>query len=210
MLLVGILRGDHEERLGEPEAFGIDRHLPFRHGFQQCALGAGRGPIDLVSEEDVGKNGPTAEFELPILLVEDVEAGDVARQKVGRALDTGEPTADRVGQRLGKRRLAEAGPVLQEQMPAGQQTDEHVLDDVPLPLEHIVEPVPNRFHAVESGGHVIACGNRHDNSFLKCLPAFGGVTNRFRDMTAMRCFHDQIRPAERQASSAFPPAKAGA
>ena len=209
MLLVGILRGDHEERLGEPEAFGIDRHLPLRHGFQKCALGAGRGPIDLVGKEDVGEDRPAAEFKLPIFLVEDVEAGDVARQKVRRALDAGEPTADRVGERLGERCLAEAGPVLQEQMPAGQQTDEHVLDDVPLPLEHIVEPVPNRFHAVEGGWPVMAYGNCHESSLVWWLTACGRVGNRFWEVADVRRFQDQIRPAERQASCVFLPGKTG-
>ena len=65
----------------------VHRDLTLGHGFQQGALGARRGAIDLVGQEHVGKDGPGQEFKLASVLIEDAEPGDVARQQIGRALD---------------------------------------------------------------------------------------------------------------------------
>jgi hypothetical protein len=87
----------------------VDRHLALGHRLQQGALRPGRGPVDLVGQEDVGEDRPGEELELARLLVEDAEAGDVARQEVGGALDPRQLPPQRVGQGLGQRRLAQAG-----------------------------------------------------------------------------------------------------
>ena len=62
----GILRGNHQEWLGQRIGVHIYRDLAFIHCFQQRRLGLGRGAVDLVSEENVGED--RAAFELEGLL----------------------------------------------------------------------------------------------------------------------------------------------
>ena len=67
------------------------------------------------------KTGPGAELELVALLVEDVDAGDVGRQQVGRELQPREAAVDRARERLRQHRLPDAGEVLDDQVPLGDE-----------------------------------------------------------------------------------------
>ena len=70
----------------------IDRDLSFTHTFQKSRLGPRRGPIDLVSKQDVGEDRTTSKFKFSRLLIEDIESRDIARQQIRRALDAGKPS----------------------------------------------------------------------------------------------------------------------
>ena len=67
----------------------VDRDLALLHHFEQRRLGLGARTVDLVGEHDVGEDRPGVELEGAGLLVVDRDAGDVARQQVGRELDAG-------------------------------------------------------------------------------------------------------------------------
>ena len=73
-MLDGILRGHHHERLGQRIGAVVHRHLIFIHRFQQRALGFGRGAVDFVRQDDVGKDGARAEFEALGGLAENADA----------------------------------------------------------------------------------------------------------------------------------------
>ena len=88
----------------------------------------GDGAVDLVAEHDVGEDRARAELEVAALLVEDVHAGDVGGQQVGRELDAAERAVDRPGDRLGEHGLADAGHVLDQQVALGEQGDERQPD----------------------------------------------------------------------------------
>jgi hypothetical protein len=51
-----VLGGDDEEGLGQRAGLAFRRHLALFHGFQQGALGLGRGAIDLVGEHHLGED----------------------------------------------------------------------------------------------------------------------------------------------------------
>src|SRR5689334_21081843 len=63
-LLVGILGGDHEERLGQRMSRGIRTDLTLLHGFQQSALGPRAGPIDFVRQQQLGEDRSLPEMKL--------------------------------------------------------------------------------------------------------------------------------------------------
>ena len=96
------------------------------------------GEARLISsaEHDVGEDGPGPELELPALLVEDADAGDVAGKQVGGELDPGEAAVDGAGERFGEERLAHAGEVLDDDVAAGQQRHDAGADDLFLAQDH--------------------------------------------------------------------------
>ena len=55
-LLDRVLRGQDEERVGQPVPLAADGDLPLLHGLEQGRLGLGRGPVDLVGQDDVGED----------------------------------------------------------------------------------------------------------------------------------------------------------
>ena len=99
----------------------VDRHLAFAHGFQERALCAGRGPIDLIGQEDIRKHRAGSKLKLTGLLVEEREAGDVGGEQVGGALDAGKTSAREIRKGLGQRRFAKAGRILNQQVAAGEE-----------------------------------------------------------------------------------------
>ena len=67
--------------------------------------------------------------------VEHGHADDVGGQQVGRELDAAERGVDRRGERLRHRGLADAGPVLDEQVALGHEAQHDQLDDLGLALD---------------------------------------------------------------------------
>ncbi len=143
MLLGRVLGRDHEEGVRQDVPDAVDGDLPLAHRLEQGALGARRGPVYLVGQQHVGEDRAREEVELASLLVVDPEAGDVAREQVGRALDPGELAAEGVREGLRERRLAEPGEVLDQEVAPGQQAGQHVLDHGRLAPERGVEGAPD-------------------------------------------------------------------
>jgi len=48
--VLGILRGQHEERIGQRDGLSIERHLPLVHRFEQRGLGTRACAVDFVGE----------------------------------------------------------------------------------------------------------------------------------------------------------------
>ena len=63
LLLDRILRGQHEERFGQPAALASGRHLVLLHRLEQRGLGARRGAVDLVGQHQVGEDRAGLEAE---------------------------------------------------------------------------------------------------------------------------------------------------
>ncbi len=53
LLFDRVLRGQHEERIGQRVTHAADRHLPFLHRFEQRGLRLGRRAVDLVRQDRV-------------------------------------------------------------------------------------------------------------------------------------------------------------
>ena len=74
---------------------GVDGDVALLHALEQAGLRLRRGAVDLVDEHDVGEDRPGPELEALLALVVDVDADDVGRQQVGRALHARELAVDR-------------------------------------------------------------------------------------------------------------------
>ena len=60
--------------------FAVCRDLAFLHGFQQGALGARRGPVDLVGKHHLGQDRAGPELKFLRIQVEIIDPGHVAGQ----------------------------------------------------------------------------------------------------------------------------------
>jgi hypothetical protein len=116
-----------------------DRDAPLRHGLDQGRLRAGGGPVHLVGEDDVPEERPRPELERrPVLSgPEDLRAGDVGRQEVGRELDAAEGEPARPRERADQQRLPHAGRALEEPMASGQQARDALADRLVLPQHRL-------------------------------------------------------------------------
>ena len=87
------------------------------------------------------KIGPLTNSQAPaaLLLVEDLGAGDVRRHQVRRELDALEVEIEDVGERLDQQRLRQARHAGDQAVAAGEQRDEHLLDDFVLPDDDLAE-----------------------------------------------------------------------
>ena len=123
-VLDGVLGRQHQEGLLHLVGDAVDGHLPFLHRLQQCGLRLGRGPVDLVGQDDLGEDGTGAKLELLVLLIEDAHAGHVGRQHVGRELDAPKRAADAERQRARQHGLAHARHILDQQVPLTEHRQE--------------------------------------------------------------------------------------
>ena len=89
-LLDRVLGGDHQERRRQLERLVADRDAALLHRFEQGALDLGRGPVDLVGQQQVGEDRPLVDAEVVGPLVEDLRADDVGGEQVDGELDAGE------------------------------------------------------------------------------------------------------------------------
>ena len=64
LLLDRVLRGQHEERVGQGMAAAAGGDLPLLHRLEQGGLGLGRGAVDLVGQDQVGEDRPLDEAQL--------------------------------------------------------------------------------------------------------------------------------------------------
>ena len=91
-----------------------------------------------------------------LLLVEDLGAGDVRRHQVGRELDALEVEVEDVGERLDQQRLRQAGHAGDQAVAAGEERDQHLLDDLVLADDDLAQlgenPLAALRHALGADG----------------------------------------------------------
>jgi hypothetical protein len=80
-----------------------------------------------------------------------VDAGHVAREQVGGALDPAEGAADRSRERLGQRRLADPGHVFDQDVAADERGDERELDRLLLADHDLRDVLEDRRERVREG-----------------------------------------------------------
>ena len=144
LVLDGVLGGHDEERRVEGVGVAVDGDLALGHGLEQGRLGLGRGPVDLVGDEDVGEHRAGPELEALDAAVPHADADDVGGQQVGRELDAAVLGVDRGGEGLGQGGLAHAGHVLDEEVALGDEADHGEGDDVVLALDDLADVVDDR------------------------------------------------------------------
>lgn len=137
----GVLRGQHGERGRQRQGLPVQRDLPLFHALEQGRLGARVGAVDLVGQHDVGEHRAGAQGERAILGVVDRPAHDIGRHEVGRELDALERQAHRHRQRARQHGLAQAGHVLDQQVPAGHDGGERQFHLLVLALQDFFDIV---------------------------------------------------------------------
>ena len=153
-LLGGVLRGHHEEGAGQLARGVVHRDLALLHGFQQGALRARAGAVDLVGQQHLREHRAGVEDEGLAAALEHAHAHEVAGHEVGRELHAGEAQAERYRQRLRQRGLAHPGHILDQQVPASHQAGHAVLDPVTLAHDDGVD-------LVDQAGKALYWGNVH-------------------------------------------------
>ncbi len=141
LLLDRVLGGEDDERTGHVVAGAVDGDVALLHHLEQGGLRLRRCPVDLVGEDDVGEHRAAAEVEAALGLVVDETAGDVGGQQVRRELDAAPGALDGMGDRLGQRRLARAGHIVEEQVALAEHAHERQGDLVALALDHLLDVV---------------------------------------------------------------------
>jgi hypothetical protein len=124
---------------GKGAGFPFRRDLSFFHCFEQRALSLGRGAIDLVGQDQLGKDGSWMEVKAAAVAVEDRDAENVCRQHVAGELNALKIQAQHPGQYMGQGGLADARQVFDEQVPARQQAGERETDGAFLAKDDAVD-----------------------------------------------------------------------
>ena len=163
-----VLGREDEERVRDRVGLVADRDLALLHHLEQRALDLGRRAVDLVGEEEVREDGPERGRELARLLVVDPGPDEVRRHEVGRELDPLEVAADRLRERLDRHRLGEARHALDEQVAAGEQGDEHPLEQVVLADDDLLDLVQEPLHRDGAGRGVRAVGSGSTGAPPRC------------------------------------------
>ena len=100
--------------------FAVDGHLVFFHHFEQCRLCFCRGAVDLIDEDDIGKDGAGIEKEFRLLHIENRRTDDVTGHQVGGELDAREADVEGAGQQLGSEGFGDAGNAFHQDVPPGE------------------------------------------------------------------------------------------
>ena len=142
--LDGILRGHHEEGIGQRPGAAVGTDLAFAHGLQHGRLGLGVRTVDLVGDDNVGEQRPGVEVEVAGALVVDADTSQVAGQHVGRELDATGVAADGGAECAGQCGLADAGHILQQQVPSGDEGGNGQLHHTARAGQHRVQRIDER------------------------------------------------------------------
>src|SRR6266536_1111339 len=149
-----VLGGHDQERLGYPMGLPADGDLLLLHRLQQRALYLGRGPVDLVGQQQVGEHRPEGDLELAAALVVDAGTDDVGRYQIRSELDPVELPADGTGERLDRQRLGQSRYPLDQDVPTGQEGDQQPLQQQVLAHDGLLDLVQDLLHGVRAGGRV--------------------------------------------------------
>ena len=120
--------GDDREGRGQRAGHAVHRDLSFLHGLQQGALGLGRGAVDLVGQEQIAEGRAGAVFKAAGGTVIDGKPHHVGGHDFRGKLHPVIEKAHGPGKGQGKGGLPDAGIVLQQDVPAGQDRHEHLAD----------------------------------------------------------------------------------
>ncbi len=151
-----ILRGENEEWVGEWVADPRDRHATLLHRFEERRLCLGSCPIDLICQDEVAENGTRLIDELSAALAiigQDVRAENVRWHEIGCELDPRKVQMQYFAQSPDQKSLSETGNALQEQMAAGQEAQQHLMD-------HLLVADDNSLDLALQRGDLLLVGRR--------------------------------------------------
>ena len=160
LVLDGVLRRHHQERIGHVVPLATDRDVAFCHHLEERGLHLGRGTVDLVGQHEVGDDGSEFGVELLASLTVDARADQVGGHQVRGELDAGERTADDLRESLDGQRLGDTGYAFEEDVPLGEKSDENALDKPVLPDDDSLDLVNRSFQGLNVGCQGRCCSVR--------------------------------------------------
>ena len=102
------------------------------HGFQQGALHFCGGTVDFIGQDEIGEDGAFVHLEALLFLGVDKGADYIRRQQVRGELDAAELRAYGLGQGVDGQSFGQARDAFQQDVPAAEQADEQVVDQMLL------------------------------------------------------------------------------
>ena len=120
-----------------------DSDPAFLHGLKQGGLGLGRGPVDLVGEDNVGEEwaGLEDELALAVHFLKDGIPRDISRQEVGSELDALGIQMEDPGETLDEFGFPEAGKTFEKNVATRKNSGEDQLDEFLLTEENLVQGI---------------------------------------------------------------------
>ena len=112
------------------------------HRLEERGLRLRGRPVDLVGQEDVREDGAPLELEVPAplgVLDDDVRADDVRRHQVRRELDAREREVEATGQGADQEGLPQARDPFEQDVPAREERDEHLVHDLVVTDDDLVD-----------------------------------------------------------------------
>ena len=120
-LIEAVLGGNYEKRLRQRMTSAVNTDAANRHRLQQCALSAGAGAVDLISQQNLTEQWPRLETEFRRARIKDIDAGEVGRQKITGEADALEIEGRSSCEGFGQGRFTHPRPILNQQMAPGQE-----------------------------------------------------------------------------------------
>jgi hypothetical protein len=162
------LSRQHPECLGEDERLVPHRDLALLHGFQERALNLGRGSIDLVGKQDAGHDRARADVKCTGRRPVDLGAREIRRQQVRCELNTPKRQIKRLGQCPNGPSLCQARDALDQNMAAGQESDDQPIQDGPLTddqvLKSLDQPMQSVLHNQDRGNRERGIVGGHESA----------------------------------------------
>jgi hypothetical protein len=137
--LVRVLGRDYEERLWQGPRRALDRHLPLRHRFEQRALRAWGGAVDLIRQKDRREDGAWNPAEAGLSRIVDARARDIRGQQVRGELDAREVRRDRGRDSFRERRLPDPRYIREEDVSSCQKRDQTQINDPVLAHDRLAD-----------------------------------------------------------------------
>ena len=124
----------------------------FLHGLEQRRLRLRRGPVDLVSQDDVREDGAGSKHHLATaggrILLHQIRGGDVRGHQVGRELDTRELQLEHLCHGVDEQRLGEARHTDDEAVTADEECQQNLRHHIVLSDNNLLEFRDDAFAAV--------------------------------------------------------------
>ena len=114
-----------------------DGHLALLHGLEECRLHLGSRSVDLIGQDEVGKDGSLAHGELARVGVVDLGTHQIRRQQVGSELQAVELRVNGLRHAGDSQGLGQTRDTLKQNVPTRQETEGQALDEALLANDHL-------------------------------------------------------------------------
>ena len=154
-LLDRVLRGQYHKGARQVVGVAVERYAALLHYFEQGGLGFGRGAVDFVGEQQMGKHRALSQLETAVLRIVAIVAGHVGRHQVGRELDATEFSGEGLRQRAHEQGFTGTRHAFEQNVAAGEEYGEYFVHHLLLADEYFVQPRAqhlNGAHALLDGG----------------------------------------------------------